>query len=182
MDFFLSNTEQLRKYYYEQIPTDDNATPAKTEIAAMDGAIMGIRGLQYLGYYLYRIWFKYMPLMLAANESIVGSRGRVMDPVISRLDISGSARRAILAARVPAPLAGRMPNDPDELNALILEIQTQLSSASQYQEAIHPGARHKMFAAMMDFIGKKEKLETVVEDLTRLKLLLPGLGRAGGAN
>lgn len=127
---------------------------------------------------MYRIWFKYLDVIISSNESVIGSRGRVMDPVISKLNITGSARRAILAEQKPAPLAGRMPNDPETLNDLVLELQRQLSEVAQYQEAIAPGARHKQHMLLSRFISKKEKLETVMEDVTRLKLLLPSLAKA----
>lgn len=176
MDKFLNNTEQLRQHYYQKIPNSANNTQQQ-DLDTTDIALLGVRGLQYLAYYLYRVWFKYLNVIIASNDSIIGSRARVMDPIISKLDISGSARQSILSYQRPAPLSGRMPNDPDNLNELILELQRQLSEVVQYQEAIAPGARHKQYDALSAFINKKEKMETVVEDITRLKLLLPSLGK-----
>lgn len=175
MESFLGNIEQLRNHYLNLIP---NTEVENVEISKMDSVITGIRGLQYLAYYLYRIWFKYLPVMLSANESLINSRSRVMDPVISKLDISGSARRLILAGTQPFPLAGRMPNDPTVLNELIKELSTQLGATYQHQSLLDPAVRHKLYTPMMDFIKRKEKMEIVVEDITRLKLLLPGLSKS----
>lgn len=175
MESFLGNIEQLRNHYSNLIP---NTEVENVEISKMDSVITGIRGLQYLAYYLYRIWFKYLPVMLSANESLINSRSRVMDPVISKLDISGSARRLILAGTQPFPLAGRMPNDPTVLNELIKELSTQLGATYQHQSLLDPAVRHKLYTPMMDFIKRKEKMEIVVEDITRLKLLLPGLSKS----
>lgn len=180
MDIFLSNTNKLREYYYNKVPEENEKEliDINKMMAAADNAILGIRGLQYLGYYLYRIWFKYLALVLESSDIVLGKREKVMEPVLYYLDIGGSEKKAIFANLKPLPLVNRMTNDPNRLNSLVVELQVQLINTIKYHEAIAPGARNKLYSALIAFMGKKQKMENVLEDITRLKLLAPGLGRA----
>jgi len=178
MDVFIANTDKLRDYYYEKIPKDAKRSDGINMLKASDEVIMAIRGLQYLGYYLYRIWFKYIQLILDSTDIVMGAKSKVMGPILEILDISDKDKQHILTNLKPVPLINRMPNNLDILNNFINAIQKQLADTAKYQEVIEPSARDKMYREMIAFIYKKDKLETVIEDITRLKLLIPGLGKS----
>lgn len=177
MDTFIANTNKLHEHYLGKVSTKGRQTKSINVLTSADEALMGIRGLQYLAYYLYRVWFKYLQLVLDSSDIVMGARNKVMGPILTYLDITSTERQSILKTLRPAPLVNRMPNNPNTLNDFINELHKQLADTAKYQELIEPSARHKLYKGMIEFIGKKGKLETVIEDITRLKLLMPGLGK-----
>jgi len=115
---------------------------------------------QYLAYYLYRIMSKFM---------------NIFEVALANKDIDNLFR----LLRIPRehdklkvyPLAGKMPNDEEILNIIILSIIDMLNKVDKYINSLpSPGG----YSIIYEFIKLKD-LSIIIQDLIDLQKLIPGL-------
>lgn len=115
---------------------------------------------QYLAYYLYRIMTKFMPIIeigLPLND---------IKNVLQVLRIPREHNR-----NKNYPMAGKMTNDEELLNLVILSIIDILNKLDKYIQSL---PSQEGFKVVYEFIRLKE-LPVIIQDLIDLQKLVPGL-------
>lgn len=115
---------------------------------------------QYLAYYLYRIITKFMNLVEIALPS------KDINTLIKLLRIPKEHDR-----RKNYPMAGKMTNDEELLNLIILSSIDILTKTDKYIKTL---PNDTGYSNINDFIKIKE-LPTIIQDLIDLQKLVPGL-------
>ena len=122
-----------------------------------------IMSKQYLGYYLYRIFTKYILFFENALPS-------------------GDIKNLFKYLRIPTehnrhknyPLAGKMINDEDILDIIIL---TELDMFNKLDGYINTLPNNTVYKPFYEFI-KMKNLTTIIQDIIDLQKLIPGLSVA----
>jgi hypothetical protein len=118
---------------------------------------------QYLAYYIYRIITKYIELVESSSSSA--------DVLffMNLLRIPKEQNRLI-----PYPMAGRMTNDNDSLDMIILGGIDLFEKVKNYLNALDKGYSDTKFKSFNDFL-KEKTLQVIIKDIMDLQKLLPGL-------
>ena len=115
---------------------------------------------QYLAYYLYRIITKFMNVIEVAIPS------KDINTVLKLLRIPKEHDR-----RKNYPMVGKMTNDEELLNLIILSCIDILNKVDKYIQTLPNDAG---YSAIYEFIKLKE-LPIIIQDLIDLQKLVPGL-------
>ena len=115
---------------------------------------------QYLAYYLYRIFNKFITLF----ENAIPSND--MKELIKYLRIPSDHDRL-----KPYPLAGRMTNDERILDLIILLQIDILNKVDKYIQGLPTDAGYNNFFSFLE----SKSLNVIIEDLVDLQKLIPGL-------
>jgi hypothetical protein len=115
---------------------------------------------QYLAYYLYRIITKFMNIVEVAIPS------KDINTLIKLLRIPKEHDK-----RKNYPMAGKMTNDEELLNLIILSAIDILNKLDKYIKTLPNDAG---YSAIYDLIKLKE-LPIIIQDLIDLQKLIPGL-------
>ena len=115
---------------------------------------------QYLAYYLYRIMTKFMNMFEVALSS------KDIDNLLRLFRIPREHDRT-----KNYPLAGKMPNEEEILNLIILTLLDMFNKVDKYINTLpSPGG----YSAIYEFLKLKE-LPVIIQDLIDLQKLIPGL-------
>jgi hypothetical protein len=115
---------------------------------------------QYLAYYLYRIITKFMNVVEVAIPS------KTINTLLKLLRIPKEHDR-----RQNYPIAGKMTNDEELLNLIILSSIDILNKVDKYIKTL---PNDSGYSTLYDFIKQKE-LPIIIQDLIDLQKLVPGL-------
>jgi hypothetical protein len=115
---------------------------------------------QYLAYYLYRIMTKFMPMIE------IGLPLKDIKNILQLLRVPKEHNRIL-----NYPLAGKMTNDEELLNLIILSIIDIFIKFDKYIQSL---PSQKGFSIVYEFIKSKE-LSIIIKDLIDLQKLVPGL-------
>lgn len=118
---------------------------------------------QYLAYYIYRIITKYIELVESSSSSA--------DVLffMNLLRIPKDHNKLL-----PYPLAGRMINDSNNLDMIILGGIDLFEKVKNYLNALDKGYSDTKFKTFNDFL-KEKTLPAIIKDIMDLQKLLPGL-------
>ena len=115
---------------------------------------------QYLAYYLYRIMTRFMPVIE------IGLPLKHIKSILQLLRVPKEHNRML-----NYPLAGKMTNDEELLNLIILSIIDIFIKFDKYIQSL---PSQKSFSIVYEFIKLKE-LQVIIQDLIDLQKLVPGL-------
>ena len=118
---------------------------------------------QYLAYYIYRIVTKYISLIEA---------GTSVDDInffMSLLRIPTEHNRLL-----SYPMAGKMTNDPDVLDMIILGGIDMFEKVNNFLNTLNQKNRQNTYKEFYIFMKEKE-LPIIIKDIMELQKLLPGL-------
>ena len=115
---------------------------------------------QYLAYYIYRIITKFMILFEAALS------GSTIDEFLKLLRIPTEHKRTL-----NYPLAGKMTNDEQLLDMIILSGIDMLNKLDKY---IKVQTHKDTYEPLFTFLDQKE-MPVIIQDLIDLQKLIPGL-------
>lgn len=115
---------------------------------------------QYLGYYLYRIFTKFIHLF--ENVASISEIKQIFKYL--RIPLEHNRDK-------PYPLAGKMTNDEQLLDLIILSFLDIFGKSDKYIKSLPSDVGYK---ELNEFISIKN-LEAILQDLVDLQKLLPGL-------
>ena len=118
---------------------------------------------QYLAYYIYRIVTKYIDIIEAA-ASVAD-----IDFFMKLLRIPTEHNKML-----NYPLAGKMTNENDTLDMIILGGIDLFDKLDNYLNALNKDYKNTKFKGFYSFL-KEKKLDVIVRDIMDLQKLLPGL-------
>ena len=118
---------------------------------------------QYLAYYIYRIVTKYISLIEA------GTSADDINFFMSLLRIPNEHNRLL-----NYPMAGKMTNDPDVLDMLILGGIDMFEKVNNFLNTLNKKNRQNTYKEFYIFMKEKE-LSVIIKDIMDLQKLLPGL-------
>ena len=139
---------------YDMINNQENETSLiKTKILSK----------QYLAYYIYRIITKYMTLIEESSSSAD------VDFLLTLLRIPKEHNRML-----NYPMAGKMPNENDKLDMIILGGIDLFDKLDNYLNALNQAFSNRKYHNFYVFL-KEKKLQVIIRDIMDLQKLLPGL-------
>ena len=147
MNKFIENISNI----FDTINKDNSKTYMNTLILSK----------QYLAYYLYRIFCKY--IIFFEN---VSSTSQIND-IYKMLKIPSDNKKQNLCY----PLYNKMINDEKLLNLFIVSILSMMSRLDKYISTLPNISAYTNF---IEFINSKD-IDTIIQDLVDLQKLLPGL-------